>query len=985
MQSRFAARKTPVSLLSAAIAVALFSMPGVALAQQAANAEQDKPDPKDLDKVTVVGGSYRASLEKALEAKRDSAEQIDVVMAEDIGKFPDLNLAESLQRVPGVTIDRDAGEGRSISVRGLGGDFSRVRINGLEALSTTGATDSSGGANRSRGFDFNVFASELFSSLTVRKTQSALVDEGSLGATVDLRVARPFDYEGFTSSIAVQAAHNDLSGTTKPRVSGLIANTWADGRVGGLLSVSYSERSLFEEGFSSVRWGEGGTSGTTTFCSPLGYDPRLPGNNSGRGSSVANCHNSGGVLIPRPENTPENVAAYETARDSFHPRLPRYGRLSHEQTRTGITGSLQFKLADATTLSVDGMYSKLDSTRAENFLETISFSRNSSQGGKAQTIVRAAEVNDRGDLVYGVFDNVDVRSESRFDELTTEFKQFSALLEHRFNDRLDITALVGTSTSEFDNPRQTTVTFDIQNLQGYSWDFRDDADLPDIHYGGIDPADPSAWNWISSPPANSTGSEIRIRPQGTRNQFDNAKVDFGFRANETFTLRGGLSWKRYDMSSYEFRRTSETVVPALPAGTSIAEISMLLTGFGKGLGSSSPSSWLIPDLDKLASMFDIYCNCNTGVAGGDFSLYSVSNGNARGNNFGIREEDTGGYLQLDFDVDLAGRPLRGNAGIRYARTRINARGYTSVGGGTEVDFDHGYNDWLPSLNVAWEATDEFVLRFGAAKVMARPQLAALNPGSGISFNATGGTSTARVGNPFLDPFRATTIDLSAEWYFAEDSLLSVGLFYKDIDTYIQEFRATMTYAETGLPLEWLPAGFDPQNDVDLRQWINTPGGPLKGFEVNYQQPFTFLPGFWKDFGLQLNYTQVESKITYGNSDVANSDVTFENDLVNLSPNSHNATIYYDNGTFSARVSTAYRDNYLQRVPGQNGNDVEGKRATRSVDASMSYKLNKQLSLSLEGINLTDAYNQQFVDSYRDSTSVYHHTGREFLLGLRYKF
>ncbi|MFT4180192.1 MAG: TonB-dependent receptor [Thermomonas sp.] len=940
----------------------------------------------ELDTVKVVG-TYRASLEKALEAKRDSAEQIDAIMAEDIGKFPDLNLAESLQRVPGVAIDRDAGEGRSISVRGLGGDFSRVRINGLEALSTTGATDSSGGANRSRGFDFNVFASELFSSLTVRKTQSAQVDEGSLGATVDLRVARPFDYDGFTATVSAQGAYNDLSGTTRPRVSGLIANTWADGRIGGLLSVAYSERSLYEEGFSSVRWapGDASASSTTTFCSPLGYTPRQPANNSGRGSSATHCHNSGGVSIPRPANTPENVAAYETARDSFHPRLPRYGRLSHEQTRLGVTGSLQFKLGDATTLSVDGLYSKLDSTRAENFLETISFSRNSSQGGKAQTIVREAEVDEHGDLVYGVFDNVDVRSESRFDELTTEFKQFSALLEHRFNDRLAMTALLGTSKSVFDNPVQTTVTFDIQNIQGYSWDFRNNRNLPDIGYGGLDPANPASWNWISSPPANSTGSEIRIRPQGTSNQFDNAKIDFDFSANETFTLRGGLSWKRYDMNSWEFRRASETAVPALPAGTTVADISQLLTGFGKGLGSSSPSSWVMPNLDKLAALFDIYCNCDTGASGGDFTLTSITNGNARTNNFGIQEEDTGGYLQVDFDFDLAGKPLRGNAGVRYARTEIEARGYTSVGGGTEVVQNHSYKDWLPSLNLSWALTDSFMLRMGAAKVMARPQLAALNPGSGISFNSTGGTSTARVGNPYLDPFRATTVDLSAEWYFAEDALLSLGLFYKDIDTYIQEFRASMSYAETGLPVEWVPTGFDLQNEVDFRQWINTPGGPLKGFEVNYQQPFTFLPGFWKDFGVQMNYTRVTSKITYGNPDVLGSDVTFVNDLVNLSPRSHNATLYYDNGTFSARVSTAYRAPYLQRVPGQNSNDVEGKRGSRSVDASMSYKVNDKLSLRLDAVNLTDAFNEQYVDSYRDSTSVYHHTGREFLLGLRYKF
>ncbi len=153
----------------------------------------------ELDTVQVVS-TYRASLEKALDIKRSEKGVVDAIVAQDIGKFPDLNLAESLQRIPGVVIARDAGEGRSITVRGLGPQFTRVRLNGLEAMSSVGSSDGQGGANRSRGFDFNVFASDLFSQLIVRKTASADVEEGSLGATVDLRTGRPFDYDGFTAS-----------------------------------------------------------------------------------------------------------------------------------------------------------------------------------------------------------------------------------------------------------------------------------------------------------------------------------------------------------------------------------------------------------------------------------------------------------------------------------------------------------------------------------------------------------------------------------------------------------------------------------------------------------------------------------------------------------------------------------------------------------------------------------------------------------------
>lgn len=965
-------RKTPVTALAFSIAVALHAP---SFAQTQDTPATAMPAPTELDRIEVVG-TFRASLEKALEEKRYSAEQIDAVVAEDIGKFPDLNLAEALQRIPGVAIDRDAGEGRSITVRGLGQDFTRVRINGLEALATTGGTDSSGGANRGRGFDFNVFASELFSKLTVRKTQSAQVDEGSLGATVDLRGARPFDYEGFTSTVTSQVGYNDLSKQWDPRFSALISNTWADGRFGALLSAAYSERNLLEEGYSAVRWDNGASS--NGFCSPVGYTPQNNTNNSGRGTTALNCSTGN----PRPANTQANNDAYRlaSATTTFHPRLPRYGRLTHEQERLGVTAALQFKPSDSTLLSFDALYSKLDATRQEDFLETISFSRSNAQGGKYETHVLQAEVDARGNLVYGVFDNVDVRSESRFDELSTEFSQYSLSLEQDITDRLTLNAMVGTSASEFRNPVQTTVTFDIQNLDGYSWDYRGNSRLPVITYGNLDVTSPSAWRWISSPAANTTGSEIRIRPQGVDNSFDTGKLDLDFAINETFTLRGGLSYKKFQMDTWEFRRASETSVPALPAGTTLTDLSTLVTGFGRGLDGRGPGAWLIPDLRAIAGLFDIYCNCNTGVPGGDFTLSSITNGNARGNNRSIGEEDGGGYLQLDFNTDLIGRPLRGNVGVRYATTDIDASGYTSVGGGSPVTVSNDYEDWLPSLNLAWDVTDELVLRFGAAKVMARPQLGNLSPGAGVT---TTGTPNIRVGNPYLDPFRAKTYDISAEWYFAEDSVLSLAVFYKDIETYIQELRENIAYRDTGLPLEWVPSTFwDVQFDV--RTPINTPGGPLKGFELNYQQPFSFLPGGFRHFGVLLNYTHVESDIDYA---VPGSfPVTYiANDLVNLSPDSYNATIYYDNNTFSARVSTSFRDDYLQRVPGQNNNDVEGKRSARSVDVSMSYKWNKRFTLTFEGLNLTDEFNDQYVDSVGDRASVYHHTGRQYYVGARFSF
>ena len=232
-------------------ATAIWSFANGAAAQD--TAPTDSPEGAETIEEVVVTG-FRASLNKALEAKQGQVGSIDMIVAEDIADFPDLNLAESLQRVPGVVIARDAGEGRQISVRGLGPQFTRVRINGMEAMSANGSTDATGGTNRGRSFDFNTFASELFNNITVRKTASAETEEGSLGATVDLRTGRPFDYDGFTIAGSVQAGYNDLTEDSDPRAAFLISNTFADGKFGALFSVAYSDRKLQDDGSSTVRW-----------------------------------------------------------------------------------------------------------------------------------------------------------------------------------------------------------------------------------------------------------------------------------------------------------------------------------------------------------------------------------------------------------------------------------------------------------------------------------------------------------------------------------------------------------------------------------------------------------------------------------------------------------------------------------------------------------------------------------------------------------
>lgn len=892
----------------------------------------------ELDEVVVTG--YRGSLAKALGDKREAAIAIDAIYAEDVSKFPDLNLADSLQRLPGVSIARDAGEGRQISVRGLGPQFTRVRINGIEALSTTGGTDSAGGTNRDRSFDFNVFASELFNRIAVRKTSAAEVEEGSLGATVDLQAARPFDFDGTTMVVSGQYGMNDLSDEYDPRGSALFSTIFADGKAGALLSVAYSERTLLEEGASTVRW-QTGTFG------PLGPGYAASG----------------------------STATLAELNAAFKPRIPRYDKYIHEQDRLGITGSLQFQPNDDTSISLDAMYSKLNASRTEIFLETPVFST-AGASGIGDVNVNAAEIDSTNTLVYGNFDDIDIRSEARLDELSTEFTQVTMEGDRRMSDRLTFHSLVGYANSKHDNPIQTTLLFDHANVDGYVYDFRDNSRLPLITYGNATVEDPAFW----------TLTQIRLRPQTADNKLKTAMADMAFDLSDGMRLSGGLQWKKYDFETTEMRRSNgttanqETIIPASVAATPTSQYSELVS-FGSGLGipAGSTTSWLIPDLHAANELFDLYNTAN----------FRMGIEPAVGNNRSVAEEDIGAFLQFDFTTDALGGTLRGNIGVRYVETDQTSTGYTVTSGVPLLTtVDRSYDNTLPALNLALDLAENFVIRFAAAQVMTRPGLGNLTPGAAVSVSGNNRTVTA--GNPLLNPFEADAYDLAFEWYFAPESLFSVALFYKDVKTFVQTIRETRPF--TGNPLG-LPdsvaiaacgatPGCSPSADWQFNLPTNTPGGDLEGFEISVQAPFSFLPSPFSNFGAILNYTDVESSIQYLNSDLT---VAAIEDLTGLSRSAYNATLYYEQGGFGARVSVAYRDEYLTTVPGRNGNNVEGTAETLTVDFSTSFSPNDKLTLTLEGINLTDEFGDQWVDAVGNRLSVYHHTGRQYFLGARYKF
>ena len=911
--------------------IAAVSMAALAAASIPSNATaQDAGDSANSETVVVTG--FRQSLAAALDVKRDSSGIVDAIVAEDIASFPDLNLAESIQRVPGISIDRVAGEGRNITVRGLTGDYTRIRINSMEALSTSGASDSSGGSNRGRAFDFNTFAADLFNSITVRKTTSADIDEGSLGATVDLRTARPFDYDaGFTGAASAQFGWNDLSEETSPRYAGLASWTNTDQTFGVLASVAYSDRTILEEGFSTVRWQDGNFRSVNGVACPAGPD----------------------------------CAAIDTNSLIYHPRIPRYGRLTHEQERTGVTLAAQWRPTERTEVSADLLYANFDGTRDEEYLEVFFRSQEGNIDVNSFTIDQSNNTLNSGNFDISQLSNGThpVRSEHRYDELETDFVQFTLEVEHEFTDTFRGHVIAGTVSSEFSNPVQTTVFADaVGEVSGYVYDFTQGSDTPYISFGSLDVTDPSQFAF----------TEFRDRPQSVDNSFDTIAGDLSYDFTPSLTLSGGVSWKRFEFETTEFRRESTFGSRVCDYGgydcmgatgaPITGDLVGYVDGFGSGLGlpSGVDTRWLSPNVQAAAALV---------------GLYDIPGAVQAGNNRSVEEEDTGFWLQLDFETALGSVPVRGDVGVRYVETETSATGILST---ETVTVDSEYTDTLPSANVTFELTPDFYIRTGIAKVMARPSLGNLTPGGSLD-SFTGPPYSYNAGNPFLDPYRATNYDVSFEWYFQEEALLSLGLFYKDVSNFFsRNSGGDVPYSQTGLPISAAPAssplrvaldaGQDPL--VDVSQIANGGGGEVQGVEIIYQQPFTFLPAPFDDFGFQGNYTYVDSDTILG-----------------FSPNAFNATLYYEGERLAARISGAYRDAYRtdrpSTAPSSLGRNERGVDSSFNLDFSSSYEITEGLQVTFEAINLTDEFENQIFDS-GDLVNVHHHTGTEYLFGVRWR-
>jgi len=929
-------------LAGSSIAAMMLAMPGGALAQD--GAPQTAADEEVAD-IVVTG--FRESLGAAINLKRQSVGSVDAIVAEDIAKFPDQNLAESLQRIPGISIQRDGGEGRAITVRGLGAQFTRVRVNGMETVATS--TDGAS-ANRDRAFDFNVFASELFSSLVVHKTAEASLDEGSLGAVVDLNTGNPLaGKDGFTFVGSATASYNDLSKKWGPRLAGLMSWKSPDGRWGVALSAAYSKLDTLQMGNNTVRWSQArfdSVDGTPCFTQP----------------------NSGGTYLPS--------AGCDEAALAFHPRIPRYGEIAQERERLGITGSIQWAPSDATKVSIDGLFSRFRETREEKWGEVLLRSNE-----RSIDVVNPV-YDSNNNLVSATLNDAWVRTEHYLRKSQTKFYQLGATWDQDVSDSFRFTLLGGFSKSDASIPVETTLVFDDRDAQGYSYDYSN-MKRPVLTFGTS-----------VTDPANFQLSEIRDRPSSTVNKFRTAQLRTEWDVTEGFTVKAGAVYRRFSFDTESFTRDTvvcgnggvDRVLGTLNCSPSSAFGPSAVYGFpvtaalaemfnlkGANAPAGTTTQWLVPNL----------------AAGTDFTnLYGRTPTIDAGNTRSVVEETKGGYIQFDAKGEIFGLEYAANAGIRYVRTNQSSVGLNNA---VPVEVSRSYEDWLPAMNIAFFPHRDFVVRASVADVMTRPSLGNLTPGGSVD----GFNYRVSFGNPNLSPFRATAYDLALEWYFAPQSIASVAIFKKDVQSFPIGQTINGTFASTGLPLSVIPpsspAAGQPERDEGwaINTIVNGTGASLKGIELSVQAPFTFLPGFLSRFGGIANATFVDSSADYrvagpavvpGGGTVSS---VRNATLFGLSKRAFNGTIYYEDAKFSARVSASYRSGYIDQNSGT-GNVFEGYNSTINVDASMRYKLTDWIELSLEGINLTDDYRDRYTDLDANRNYEQLHYGRTIQLGARFK-
>ncbi|GAC21831.1 TonB-dependent receptor [Paraglaciecola arctica] len=856
-------------------------------------------EPLLMELIEVRG--IRSSMDWALDIKQESIGVSESIQSEEIGKFPDLNLAESLQRITGVSIDRSEGEGQFVTVRGLGPQFNTVLSNGRRL-----ATD-----NQGREFSFDTIASELVTSVSVDKTFSASQPSGGIGAIINIKTARPMATREFKVAGSVQATFDTNSQKTAPQGTVFFSNS--NDKLGWLVSLSHQIRDARVNEVQTDGWllntdvpVEQITSTADNIFVPRNYDQRVRFDQRTR---------SGGTLVLQYKVTPDLEISLDYLQSNFNVKT------------------------NSTSLGHWFTSSNLEDVVTDDNGTAIEFSQNVGHATDfhARTFDRPSSLSALG-LNSSLHVSPKVLME--FDVSTSK-----ASTKDRIGAGNALTLIGYLNRSSFSISEDNILPL-ISNFES--------AD-PTI----IDASGEAAGVSNYLDPVNGKAHVMLRRGWNIEDKFDQLKTDVTLfeGLNSNVDIKLGLMYSKQSKRNERWDNEKNAVhcsfcgyfpEPDLPDSfQTIFDVGNDFLGSVSG-SENLPKLWLRHDGETLFSFLESVSDVNFDAV-------------IRNNSFTVDEKVTSAYIQGHQRAEWQDIEFSTIYGVRYENTDIVVTGFesdllaltildqTELGQlnspGRIISRSATYNNWLPSLSIKAQWQDNIVARFGLSRSLTRPTMSQLSPSLVLTTTRQGGDLRASSGNPELKPFESTNFDLTLEWYYQPLSYISASYFKKKVSNFIVSTVTKMTINDVTDPSTGTdsraPDSEDTLAEFDLTTPTNGQTATVSGFEFAIQHDFE------SGWGVVANMTLVDS-----NAKLNPTDISQKFALTGLS-NSQNLILYYEKGPSQIRLAWNHRDGFLQSLVQIQGPEPTYVRSYQQLDLSASYALNDNFSMFIEGVNITE--------------------------------
>jgi TonB-dependent receptor len=933
-------------------------------------AAQGSANSQSLEEVVVTG--IRASLQRSLDIKQDAVGVVDAISAEDIGKFPDSNLAAALQRIPGVSVSRgttsmggvptSTGDASSITVRGFGPSFNETLIDGRLQAAVSGF-----GNTLSRGFDFSAVGADFVDEVQILKTPDSALSSGAIGATINIKYPKPFDRPGTRLAASASAAYSPDADNARPNGSLLYSTTFADETFGILADVVYSEHAVRGNHVNSQGW---------------------------EGVKLAPSQMAGAP--PGASTTPSETSWF----------IQDWGIYQEHTVDKRVDGRLvlQWRPSDVLLLTLDDNYSE-DKLRQEQYGMTFWFNSGS---------LTEVQRNANGTLTSFVQKNTPTDFQSQINQSIIQNNAIGFNVAWDVNDKFNAELDLSYSSSKL-NPDNDLSSIDAD--VGYGPSSAGGTNGVDIGVVGIG-RDSLSYVTPIGPGGDASratdtsllGSHVMVlqsaRNEATVKQFklagtwneEHTSVRFGLsyledrKQLETWDTFANNNWQAY--AGYGARSNNPGGV-ALPASlfTGTISTSDFIKGFSNN-GNLPPNllrydPWaLLNYLQGLGNpqtqnIPGVNATCCTPPYDGTIDL-ALTAGSVQD----IKERSYAPFISLQQQTEIGSMPLVMSFGARYETTELTSSGLGALptaltvqpsdrtaflvtyGPVSQVTEKNKYRYLLPSMDLNLSVTDTVKLRLDVSRTLTRPPLGNITPVLNVPSTERVNALVATGGNPGLLPFTSDNLDLGAEWYYAPNSYASLGVFVKEVTNFIVGGTTRETINDVIDPTTGQPGVFS------VTTQVNGPSAQVRGVELALQHVFGDT-----GFGLQANATFVDTDKPYDEHDISVSGFA-----VTGLANSANLVAFYEKYGFHVRVAVNWRDEYLDHFGQQQNNSAFGTEPTfvnanTQVDLSTSYDFDDRFSVYFEALNINESTfstHGRFDEQVLDAVDF----GRRYTLGAR---